>query len=226
MNIEGSGRLTPEFQKAAEGRYCRSGLEALNARCLNLWRWTLSCHGDSRLQYISDTRTMGSSTKESYRQGVGPALQELSVPWAAEMEGWDFSSTLDSRWLYYKSQILDMEQQDLLFSLLGFRPDFSFQEWECLLYAIMYWNHVTCFSVLRDITIKRLFQMKLGLWILKQCLNCWSLGIFGVVPNFALWNGHQLMGTSEEKLLLNSDNHVRLQGDANIVSLTGSGITW
>lgn len=38
------------------------------------------------------------------------------------------------------------------------------------------------------------------------------------------------MGTREEKLLLNGDNHVRFARNiivmANITSLTGSGISW
>lgn len=49
--------------------------------------------------------------------------------------------------------MLDIEQQDLLFYLLDFSPDLSFQEWGCLLCAFMYWNHVTCFLVLRVIAI-------------------------------------------------------------------------
>lgn len=49
--------------------------------------------------------------------------------------------------------MLDIEQQDLLFYLLDFSPDLSFQEWGCLLYAFMYWNHVTCFLVLRVLAI-------------------------------------------------------------------------
>lgn len=78
--LKGSGRLAPEFQMAVVARHSRSGLEFLQGG--SDWPLPEPVKVNSklpwRLQYRSDTRTMGASTKETYRQRVGPALKKAT----------------------------------------------------------------------------------------------------------------------------------------------------
>lgn len=100
--------------------------------------------------------------------------------WIAEIKGWGFWSTLDSRWFYYKSQMLWTYCSKIYcFPRWVSTLVFFFGEWECLCFYVL----EPC-NLLFDIKgTHRVFQMKLGLWILKQYWNSWRLGIFSIVSD-------------------------------------------
>lgn len=95
--------------------------------------------------------------------------------WAAEMEGWSFSNTLNSRGFYYKSQMQwTCSSKIRCFPCWVSTLVFFFWEWECLCFHVL----EPC-NLLLDIKGPHgVFQMKLGLWILKHCWNSWRLEIF------------------------------------------------
>lgn len=76
--LKGSSRFAPKCQNAAETKHCMSKLESLpeGSECPVHGPVKVNYNLPWRLQYISDARSMGLSTKESYRHGVGPVAQQ------------------------------------------------------------------------------------------------------------------------------------------------------
>lgn len=74
VTLRASGRFAPKFQRAAEARHCMSELESLQegSECPLHGPVKINHNLPWRLQYISDAKSMVSSTKESYRHRVEP----------------------------------------------------------------------------------------------------------------------------------------------------------
>lgn len=187
-----------------------------------VWTWKVNYNLPWRLQYIGDARSMVSSTKESYRHGWSGAS------WAAEMEECGFSSTLDSRWFYYKSQMQwTCCSKTYCFPCWVSTLVFFFGEWEHLCFYVL----EPC-NLLFDIKgTHRIFQMKFGLWILKHCWNSWRLRSFSTWPTLqyemaiSLW-GLERKSYGSTVIIMSRWQGVSTVVVANIDSLTGSGITW